>query len=119
VGTYAGRYAKAMKLSKKYSDWFLKQPAYRTAKARIEQAYQPVVEAMAALDDARTAAIAAMQQVVGTKGPDLPDIVVTPKLKDDKPKEDDIVFDSNDNYGDATRKLRRLKGKDDDDDDDD
>jgi len=104
--TYAGRYAKAMELPKKQSDWFLKQPAYRKAKAFVEQAYQSAVEAVDALDDARTAARAAMQQVVDTKGPDLLDVVVEPVLEDELGK---AVFNSKDDFVTATLRLRKLK----------
>jgi hypothetical protein len=120
--TYERRYAKAIELSKKQSNWFFNQPAYRKAEALVEQAHQPAVEAVAALADAKTAAIEAMQHVVDTKGPDLPEIVVTPKIGDE-PESEEFVFDSRDDFVTATGKLKEITAyakndaKNDDDDD--
>jgi hypothetical protein len=104
--TFEGRYAEAVEMSQQRLNWFLDQPAYGKAKALIEKAHKSAVRALAALNAAQAAALDTMRHVVDTEAPDLPRVVVKPKLRDEP---EAAIFDSRDDFVTATLMLKDFK----------
>jgi hypothetical protein len=95
-----------MQTPEEESDWFLRHPAYKKAKASVQRAHKAAAQAIAALNTAQAEALDAMRRVVQNEAPDLSDVVVKPEM-DDEPE--DAVFDSCDDFVTATLKLKGLK----------
>jgi hypothetical protein len=102
--TFEHRFALAVTMTPEDAAWFRDQPAYQEAKEMVEKAYQPTVQAIEQLQAAQAAALERMHQV---EVPALSEEVVTPTMGD--APEEEVVFDSNDSFVQATQKLRSLK----------
>jgi hypothetical protein len=111
------RYTAEVQVPKKHTTWFQKLPEYKQAKALIEKQHEAAVDALSALKDAKDEALDVLSQIVESKAPALSDVVVEPKLADDE-GEENIIFDSSDDFVTATMKLKALKALDSEADDD-
>jgi hypothetical protein len=114
--TYERRYAKATEMPPQRKTWFTSQPAYKKAAENMRQAYAEAVEAIDSLDAAQAEALDVMGRIVQTKAPALPKMIVKPNMKKEP---EECVFNSKDDYVDATLKLKEIKNLAPDDEDED